>query len=143
MYTTSFFPFRKLIADCSRTNLSNSPLLLFRQAQAQSIRTLHLSSSSLHKMSCEAPPTADGSPWHAAFPSPRTTKPGALTRKEVLELLQKEGRKDFVLVDLRRNDYELIDLQNRAERSVDQSISPLRVCIPPFRLYMTCSRPVM
>ncbi|KAF3143407.1 hypothetical protein TWF703_010821 [Orbilia oligospora] len=57
-------------------------------------------------MSCEAPPTADGSPWHAAFPSPRTTKPGALTRKEVLELLQKEGRKDFVLVDLRRNDYE-------------------------------------
>ncbi|EGX46912.1 hypothetical protein AOL_s00097g338 [Orbilia oligospora ATCC 24927] len=57
-------------------------------------------------MSCEAPPTADGSPWHAAFPSPRTTKPGALTRKDVLELLQKEGSKDFVLVDLRRNDYE-------------------------------------
>ncbi|KAF3218455.1 hypothetical protein TWF191_006107 [Orbilia oligospora] len=57
-------------------------------------------------MSCEAPPTADGSPWHAAFPSPRTTKPGALTRKDVLELLQKEGTKDFVLVDLRRNDYE-------------------------------------
>ncbi|KAF3224900.1 hypothetical protein TWF106_003343 [Orbilia oligospora] len=49
---------------------------------------------------------SDGSPWHAAFPSPRTTKPGALTRKDVLELLQKEGTKDFVLVDLRRNDYE-------------------------------------
>ncbi|KAK6506231.1 hypothetical protein TWF506_011151 [Arthrobotrys conoides] len=102
MYTTSFLPFRRLLTHCSRASLTNPPLLPFRPVL--SIRTLHF--SPLHKMSCEAPPTADGSPWYAAFPSPRTTKPGALTRNEVLDLLQKEGSKDFVLVDLRRNDYE-------------------------------------
>ncbi|KAK6331873.1 hypothetical protein TWF718_002412 [Orbilia javanica] len=98
MYNTSFFLFRRSIVNCSKTPLSTSPHL------HQSIKTLH--SLPLRKMSCEAPPTTDGSPWHAAFPSPRTTKPGARTKDEVLSLLQAEGGKDFVLVDLRRNDYE-------------------------------------
>ncbi|KAI1812487.1 Rhodanese-like domain-containing protein [Poronia punctata] len=46
-------------------------------------------------------------PWHAAFPAPKTTEPDALTREEVLAKLQAGGNgKDFVIVDLRRNDYE-------------------------------------
>lgn len=46
-------------------------------------------------------------PWHAAFPTPKTTAPASLTREEVLEKLQAGGvGRDFVLVDVRRNDYE-------------------------------------
>ncbi|KAI1437368.1 Rhodanese-like domain-containing protein [Xylaria sp. CBS 124048] len=46
-------------------------------------------------------------PWHAAFPEPKTTQPAALTREEVLEKLRGSGNgRDFVLIDLRRNDYE-------------------------------------
>ncbi|KAI0485114.1 Rhodanese-like protein [Xylariaceae sp. FL0804] len=48
---------------------------------------------------------AEAPPWHAAYPSPRTTEPGAVTRDEVMEMLR-GARRDFVLVDLRRNDYE-------------------------------------
>ncbi|KAH7031374.1 Rhodanese-like domain-containing protein [Microdochium trichocladiopsis] len=49
----------------------------------------------------------DTKPWHAAFPAPRTTEPGAVSREEMLELLRTAtAGKDYVLVDLRRNDYE-------------------------------------
>ncbi|KAL3471939.1 Rhodanese-like domain-containing protein [Aspergillus californicus] len=47
-------------------------------------------------------------PWHASFPTPRTTSPASLPRETVLQWL-KEGKKpgiDFLLVDLRRNDFE-------------------------------------
>ncbi|KAL3463929.1 Rhodanese-like domain-containing protein [Aspergillus heterothallicus] len=48
-------------------------------------------------------------PWHAAFPAPRTTNPPALPRETVLQWLT-EGTKtpgaDFLLVDLRRTDFE-------------------------------------
>ncbi|KAI9376083.1 Rhodanese-like domain-containing protein [Aspergillus egyptiacus] len=47
-------------------------------------------------------------PWHAAFPTPRTTEPASLPRETVLHWLR-EGKKpgvDFLLVDLRRTDFE-------------------------------------
>lgn len=47
-------------------------------------------------------------PWHAAYPSPETTAP-TISKQEVLELL-KSGAvpgKDFLLVDVRRNDFEV------------------------------------
>ncbi|KAH7176080.1 Rhodanese-like domain-containing protein [Dactylonectria macrodidyma] len=48
-------------------------------------------------------------PWYAAYPAPRHTQPGSLTREELLEMM-KAGKsvagRDFVLVDLRRNDHE-------------------------------------
>lgn len=53
---------------------------------------------------------ANASPWHAAYPAPRNTEPGKITREELLELLKTNGKvagRDFVLVDLRRNDYEV------------------------------------
>ncbi|KAG0155256.1 Rhodanese-like [Penicillium digitatum] len=46
-------------------------------------------------------------PWHAAYPSPRGAAP-SISREELLQWIQ-EGRqagKDFILVDLRRTDYE-------------------------------------
>ncbi|GAP90864.1 putative arsenate reductase [Rosellinia necatrix] len=50
---------------------------------------------------------ASEQPWHAAFPAPRTTQPEAFTREEVLDKLRTGGvGRDFVLVDVRRNDYE-------------------------------------
>ncbi|KAI3339534.1 Rhodanese-like domain-containing protein [Ustulina deusta] len=46
-------------------------------------------------------------PWHAAFPAPKTAKPAALSREEVLDRLRAGGvGRDFILVDVRRNDYE-------------------------------------
>ncbi|KAM0332590.1 hypothetical protein ACHAQA_002874 [Verticillium albo-atrum] len=47
-------------------------------------------------------------PWHAAFPSPNH-EPAALPASAVLALLKEEtgaAPKDFILVDLRRNDHE-------------------------------------
>ncbi|KAK8104844.1 arsenate reductase (Arc2) [Apiospora kogelbergensis] len=48
--------------------------------------------------------TAQAPPWHAAYPAPRTTEPGALAREDVLGMLRRQEQ-DFVLVDLRRDDY--------------------------------------
>ncbi|KAI2622049.1 Rhodanese-like domain-containing protein [Xylaria nigripes] len=46
-------------------------------------------------------------PWHAGFPAPKSTEPVSLTREEVLEKLQAGSiGREFVLIDLRRNDYE-------------------------------------
>ncbi|KAI1274515.1 Rhodanese-like domain-containing protein [Xylaria sp. FL0933] len=46
-------------------------------------------------------------PWHAAFPAPKTAEPGSLTRDEVLNKLRAgDVGRDFILVDVRRNDYE-------------------------------------
>ncbi|ERS95280.1 hypothetical protein HMPREF1624_08157 [Sporothrix schenckii ATCC 58251] len=47
-------------------------------------------------------------PWYAAYPDPKAD-PAFLTRDEVLSLLQDTGHvagKNFVLVDLRRNDHQ-------------------------------------
>ncbi|KAK0616629.1 Rhodanese-like domain-containing protein [Immersiella caudata] len=60
------------------------------------------------------PPTeASPPPWHAAYPAPRTSQPNGMTREEVLAMLNSQLKdnspscqRDFVLVDLRRNDHE-------------------------------------
>jgi arsenical-resistance protein 2 len=47
-------------------------------------------------------------PWHAAFPAPKSTV-ATISRSDFLESI-KEGKKagkDFILVDLRRNDHEV------------------------------------
>lgn len=50
-------------------------------------------------------------PWQAAFPAPRDVELGALDREEVLRMIKdvetREGVRDFVLVDVRRNDHEV------------------------------------
>ncbi|RMJ24882.1 RHOD [Aspergillus sp. HF37] len=46
-------------------------------------------------------------PWHASYPAPRTVAP-SLSRQELLQWFR-EGKRagtDFVLVDLRRTDFE-------------------------------------
>ncbi|KAI0150542.1 Rhodanese-like domain-containing protein [Xylariaceae sp. FL1272] len=49
---------------------------------------------------------ATETPWHAAFPAPRIAEPPSLTREEVLHKLRSDTLPDFVIVDLRRNDFE-------------------------------------
>jgi arsenical-resistance protein 2 len=49
-------------------------------------------------------------PWYAVYSTPRHTQPGSLTREELLGMIKSgdslAGR-DFVLIDLRRNDHEV------------------------------------
>lgn len=47
--------------------------------------------------------------WHAAFPAPKDVELGALSREEVLQMVKDadKGARDFVLVDVRRNDHEV------------------------------------
>ncbi|KAK3177467.1 hypothetical protein K4F52_009758 [Lecanicillium sp. MT-2017a] len=58
---------------------------------------------------CSTPAEA---PWHAAYPSPRSTKAAGITRQELLKKMEDSGNdgtkpKNFLLVDLRRTDYEV------------------------------------
>lgn len=50
-------------------------------------------------------------PWHAAFPTPRSAQPGWITRETLLGKLKHDAgngvAKRFLLVDLRRTDYEV------------------------------------
>ena len=49
------------------------------------------------------------SPWYAAYPAARTKQPAQISRAELLQLI-KDGQvagKDFVLIDMRRMDYEV------------------------------------
>ncbi|KAI9792099.1 MAG: hypothetical protein M1816_003081 [Peltula sp. TS41687] len=43
--------------------------------------------------------------WHAAYPAPSNPDPPGLSRSQLLQGIR-QGRKDFVLVDLRRTDHE-------------------------------------
>ncbi|KIX01134.1 uncharacterized protein Z518_10200 [Rhinocladiella mackenziei CBS 650.93] len=47
-------------------------------------------------------------PWHASFPTPRTTDPDSISREDLLSRFKagERGGADFLLVDLRRNDHE-------------------------------------
>lgn len=62
-------------------------------------------------MTAQAPPSATAAaeqPWYAAYPVAQST-PVSTSRSEVLGMLQ-SGKPDenrFVLVDLRRTDYEV------------------------------------
>ncbi|RAH67854.1 putative arsenate reductase (Arc2) [Aspergillus aculeatinus CBS 121060] len=51
--------------------------------------------------------TAPAIPWHAIYPAPRSTAVG-ICREEVLRWFRarKQAGRDFVLVDLRRTDFE-------------------------------------
>lgn len=56
-----------------------------------------------------AAPEADSPPpWHAAYPAPKAT-PDALSRQELLQWFRegKQAGRDFVLVDVRRTDFEV------------------------------------
>lgn len=48
-------------------------------------------------------------PWHAVFPSPSTTLPVPITRSELLNKFRQghEPGVDFLLIDLRRIDFEV------------------------------------
>lgn len=62
-------------------------------------------------MSSQAPAAAadPALPWHAAFPAVRDAELGAIGRDEVLQMIKSVplGKRDFVLVDVRRNDHEV------------------------------------
>jgi arsenical-resistance protein 2 len=48
-------------------------------------------------------------PWYAAYPAARTQSPASISRGELLELFRngKEPGRDFVLIDVRRTDFEV------------------------------------
>lgn len=50
-------------------------------------------------------------PWYAAYPAPSNQSPMSITREQVLDMLKEKNvtmQRDFVLVDLRRADHEVI-----------------------------------
>ncbi|CAN9164047.1 unnamed protein product [Alternaria alternata] len=52
---------------------------------------------------------SSSAPWHAAYPAPRNSQPEGIRRENVLEMMkhgEKKAGKNYVLVDLRRNDHE-------------------------------------
>jgi arsenical-resistance protein 2 len=53
------------------------------------------------------PGDTSAAPWYAAYPAPKS-EVGTISRDEVLGLLKAAptDKRDFVLVDLRRNDFE-------------------------------------
>lgn len=58
--------------------------------------------------------TSPPSPWHAAYPAPRSN-PATIRREDVLDMFKQSAKtssKDYVLVDLRRNDYEVTSMTN-------------------------------
>jgi len=69
-----------------------------------------------------ATPETPAQPWHAAYPAPKCTAP-VMSRREVLKKL-KEGSKDFVLVDLRRADFEVSKINIHAQPNLIQTQSP-------------------
>ena len=56
---------------------------------------------------CEGMATTD-TPWHAAYPAPKS-KAASLSRQELLQWFRdgKQAGKDFILIDVRRTDYEV------------------------------------
>jgi len=53
--------------------------------------------------------TQTETPWHAAYPAPRNASPSSISRAELLQDFRdgKKVGKEFILVDLRRNDHEV------------------------------------
>jgi len=84
---------RTIIFPITVPNNRHRPFSLSRSSMASSVPTAT-------KPQAEAP-------WHAAYPAPKTTA-SSLTREVLLSWMQtgKVAGKDFVLVDLRRADYE-------------------------------------
>lgn len=61
----------------------------------------------------------NAAPWYAAFPAPQSPAV-TISREEVLDMLKAAplGKRDFVLVDLRRNDFEVCCLNTTQRPSV-------------------------
>lgn len=62
-------------------------------------------------MAAEQPKDAGSQPWHAKYPAPQH-QPGSVTREAVLDMLQSDSLvagRDYLLVDVRRNDHEVRD----------------------------------
>ena len=89
-----------------------------------SLRSLHLLSTHL---SASSAAMSGKSAWYDAYPPPQHTSPSAITRNDLLALLQSGKRpgKDFLLVDLRRNDHEV---RPSLFPSDCQSIPPNSLC---------------
>jgi hypothetical protein len=54
-------------------------------------------------------------PWHAAYPAPRNT-PATIRREDVLDMIKQSAEtssRDYVLIDLRRNDHEVCTIEHR------------------------------
>jgi hypothetical protein len=112
------------ITPCWKTRITTVPRTL-------SIRSM--SNTKEHQMTHEAP-------WHAAYPTPKSEAVG-ISQSDLLAMLEdgKEPGKDFVLVDLRRNDHAVREneenpwklLTHRRREALLQvpSICLLRVCI--------------
>jgi len=61
---------------------------------------------SLHQSKIMA---SEQQPWHAAFPKP--TSPAFISREDTLALFStKTPGKDFILIDVRRTDFEVFSL---------------------------------
>lgn len=89
------------------------------------------------------------SPWHAAYPTPRNS-PATISREEVLDMIKRSAEtpsRDYVLIDLRRTDYEVeltTTLQvpsrraNRARAALFaiRSTFPRRACTLPCPPYI-------
>lgn len=70
----------------------------------------------LNEVTIETAMASEGAPWHEAYPNPKNTAE-TISRSEVLERLnhgEQPGR-DFLLVDLRRNDHAVRHIVYGAE----------------------------
>ena len=54
-------------------------------------------------------PVMEGKPWYTDYPQPRTIEPDSITREELLWRFKQrqEGERDFLLVDVRRDDHKV------------------------------------
>jgi hypothetical protein len=74
----------------------------------------HRRAQTMATVSVTSPPP----PWHAAYPAPRSF-PATIRREDVLDMIKQGAEtssRDYVLVDLRRNDHEA--------RNVDYHLTP-------------------
>jgi arsenical-resistance protein 2 len=57
---------------------------------------------------------AHEAPWHAAYPAPKSEAVG-MSQSDLLAMMQdgKEPGKDFILIDLRRNDHAVRDKREK------------------------------
>jgi hypothetical protein len=94
-------------------------------------------------------------PWYAAYPAQRNSA-SWITKQTLLSWMEKGkiAGKDFILVDLRRTDFEvslsreihfawpvrLLKIFYREEPFMDRLICLLNLCIPLFLLCIPCSQ---
>lgn len=80
------------------------------RSYSTSVPLQRLTHASISKKMASTQEPGSQQPWHAAYPTPRNAQPGNLTREELIKMIKGSNRvagRDFVLVDLRRNDHEV------------------------------------